>query len=139
MTVAGTTEKTAVFSLPEETVTVKFIKKSKNGITDKNHVAFGGLLNKAAFTLPARKLDRGHYTNVISKEEKVYLESLMNLEENALSVYRKEDNFWDTISIRLDKDDQKFNLSDPMDFIKIRVLESYDDLIQHQVIPDHLK
>ena len=122
-------EKKQVFNLPDEKVVVRFIQRSKNGITDKNHVAFGGMLNKASVTLPARKLDRGHYTNVISKEEKVYLEGLMNLEENALSVYRKEDNFWDTISIRLDKEDQRFNLNDPMDFIKIRVLESYTNLV----------
>jgi hypothetical protein len=122
-------EKKQVFKLPEEKVTIRFIQKPKNGITDKSHVAYGGLLNKAAFTLPARKLDKGHYTNVISKEEKIGLEELMNLEENALSVYRKEDNFWDTVSIRLNKDDQRFDISNPMDFIKVRVLESYDDLI----------
>lgn len=46
----------------------------------------------------------------------------MGLEINALSIYKKEDNYWENYRIRLTKQDTTLDLSYPEDFIKYKVL-----------------
>jgi len=44
------------------------------------------------FTVP--RLSSGTYVNVLTDMEKTFLEDIMGLEYNALSIYKKENNFW---------------------------------------------
>jgi len=117
------------FTLPDEKVFVKFIKNPSGNITNKRHVAYGGLLENSVIELPAKKLNNGQFANVLSDNEKLELEVLMQMEKNALSVYKKADNYWSDIKIRLTKEGAYFNLSDPEEFIKVKVLGSYTDFI----------
>ncbi len=123
----------AGFKLPDEEVFVKFIKKAKGNVRDEKHIAFGGLLDGNGFTLPAKKLKNNNYANVLTDVEKDGLEELMGLKPNSLSIYRKDDNYWDKINIRLPKEGASFKLSDPDDYIKVRVLESYTNLIASSI------
>jgi len=117
------------FELPEDKVLVKFVKRPHGNITDPNHVAYGGLLEDSIVSLPAKQLENGKYANVLSKEEKEGLELLMGLEPNDLSVYKKINNYWDGISIKLSKEDFYLEPNNPEEFIKLRILESYTDKI----------
>ncbi len=126
---AGKDEVLISFKLPDEEVSVKFIKKPKGNIRDTKHIAYGGLLDGNGFTICARKLKNGNYANVLTDLEKEGLEDLMGLKNNALSIYKKEDNYWDKVNIKLPKEGATFKLSDPDDYIKVKVLESYTDLI----------
>jgi len=117
------------FKLPKEKVFVKFIKRQKGNITNERHVAYGGLLEDSAITLAPKQLDNGNFANVLSNEEKIGLEDLMDMESNSLSIYKKVDNYWRNIQIRLNKEGVEFDLSKPEDFIKVRILESYTNLV----------
>jgi len=117
------------FSLPKGQVHVKFIRVQRGSIVNEKHVAFGGLLESSSINLPARKLNNGNYANVLTKAEKEGIERLMSLEEDSLSVYKKTNNFWDTIDIKLTKEGLNLDLEDPTDFCKVKVLQSYPDLI----------
>jgi hypothetical protein len=79
------------------------------------------------FTVPM--LSNGTYRNVLTDNEKTYLEELLGLEVNALSVYNKKDNYWDNFLIRLTKQDTILDLSDPEDYIKYKVLLANKDTI----------
>ena len=79
------------------------------------------------FTVPM--LSNGTYRNVLTDNEKTYLEELLGLEVNALSVYNKKDNYWDNYLIRLTKQDTILDLSDPEDYIKYKVLLANKDVI----------
>ena len=73
------------------------------------------------FTVPIIE-SSGAYVNVLTNDEKTYLEKSMGLEPNALSVYLKRDNYWANYSVRLTKGDNYLDLSIPDDYIKYKVL-----------------
>ena len=79
------------------------------------------------FTVPM--LNNGVYKNVLTDNEKTFLEDLLGLEVNGLSVYSKNNNFWDNYLIRLTKQDTILDLSNPQDFIKYKVLLANKDTI----------
>mgnify|MGYP000209277843 FL=1 len=120
-------EKTKKFELPNEVVTVKFLKRKKGmaaHVAD-NHVISGGMLNgaKRTFTAPLKKT--GGIANVLTKEEKDFLEEETGMK---LSVYG---DFWTTFRVKLSKEDaeNKFDLSDPLDYISVRLLEALKDTV----------
>ena len=115
--------------LRNERVIVRFVPKENDIITDRKHVAFGGMMDNAVrgFTVPM--LSNGTYRNVLTDNEKSYLEDLLGLEVNGLSVYNKKDNYWDNYLIRLTKQDTILDLSNPEDYIKYKVLLANKDSV----------
>lgn len=115
--------------LRNEKVIVRFVPKDNDNIVDRKHVAFGGMMDNAVrgFTVPM--LSNGTYRNVLTDNEKSYLEEILGLEINGLSVYNKKDNFWDNYLIRLNKQDTILDLSIPEDYIKYKVLLANKDTI----------
>ena len=115
--------------LRNEKVIVRFVPKENDNIVDRKHIAFGGMMDNAVrgFTVPM--LSNGTYRNVLTDNEKSYLEEILGLEINGLSVYNKKDNFWDNYLIRLNKQDTILDLSIPEDYIKYKVLLANKDTI----------
>ena len=113
---------TPINPLRKEKVIIRFVPKENDSITDRKHVAFGGMMETAVrgFTVPM--LNNGTYKNVLTDDEKAYLEDVLGLEYNGLSVYNKKDNYWDNYLIRLTKQDTILDLSVPEDYIKYKVL-----------------
>lgn len=127
---AKTTKSIETFNpLRKERVIVRFVPKENDNIVDRKHVAFGGMMDGAVrgFTVPV--LSNGTYKNVLTDNEKTFLEEVLGLEVNGLSVYNKKDNYWDNFLIRLTKQDTILDLSDPEDYIKYKVLLANKDLV----------
>ena len=123
------TENEVYNPLRKEKVIVRFVPKENDSIIDRKHVAFGGMMDNAVrgFTVPM--LNNGTYRNVLTDNEKTFLEDLLGLEVNGLSVYNKKDNYWDNYLIRLSKQDTILDLSDPEDYIKYKVLLANKDTV----------
>lgn len=117
------------FTLPNEIVEIRFIKRQHGSIVNPSHIAYGGLLEGKGKTYPIKMLSNGNYANVLSKEEKDYLEKALSLPLNALSVYNKTDNYWREAKVRLLKESTFIDLSDPEQYIKFKILLSYPDEI----------
>jgi hypothetical protein len=121
--------------LRNERVTVRKIMKTKNGVFDKKHVLYGGMLDSSKKTFCVPILSSGTYVNVLTNDEKAFLEDFMGLEHNAMSVYKKYDNFWDDTnpngcgSVTLGKRDTILDLSNPNDYIKYKVLLANKEFI----------
>lgn len=119
--------------LRNERVVVRFIKKKHPLIDDPKHVAAGGLVTggKRRFSLPI--LSSGNYKNCLTNNEKDFLEYALSLEPNALSIYKKNDNFWDSgegnAEITLGKEDVFLDLSSPHDYIIYKMLLANSDYI----------
>lgn len=119
--------------LRNERVVVRFIKKPHPLVKDANHIASGGLIEggKRTFSLPT--LSSGNYKNCLTNNEKNYLEVALGLEKNALSIYNKTDNFWESGSgnaeITLSKEDTYLDLSKPTDYIIYKMLLANSDYI----------
>lgn len=121
-------EKVSGFTLPDELVTVKFIKRKKGlaANVDDSHVISGGMLQGARKRYCAPLNKNGTVANILTKEEKAYLEDITN--GINLSVYG---DFWKTYTVSLFKDSASntFNTSNPMDFIAVKLLETYSEEI----------
>lgn len=110
-----------VSCLRNEKIIVSYIMKATS-ISNQKHVLFGGMAENASKVLTVPQLASGQLKNVLTNDEKKFLEVVMGLEENALSIYNKEKNFWKNYQVRLGKSDTYLDLSIPDDFIKYKVL-----------------
>lgn len=115
--------------LRNEKITVKYILNEKTGITDRNHPFFGGLVQGAVINFVVPMLRNGSLKNPLTKAEKKYLEYIMGLDDNALSVHKVEDNYWDNYQVRLSKDDYILDLSTPKGYIDYKVLLANSDTV----------
>ena len=68
---------TPINPLRKEKVIIRFVPKENDSITDRKHVAFGGMMETAVrgFTVPM--LNNGTYKNVLTDDEKAYLEDVL--------------------------------------------------------------
>lgn len=114
--------------LRNEKIEVRFVPKLGK-IDNPKHVMFGGMAEGATKTYTVPMLQSGHYVNILTNEEKAYLEDAMGLEYNALSIYKKTDNYWDNLTVRLTKQSVYLDLSNPNDYIKYKVLLANKDYI----------
>jgi len=121
--------------LRNERVIVRYISRPSSMVPNKNHVLYGGMAETATrrFTVP--RLSNGSFKNVLTNSEKEYLEEVMGLEINALSVHNRKNNFWDDSNpegfgrVELHKQDNYLDLSIPEEYIKYKVLLANKDLI----------
>lgn len=106
------------FTLPDKVIKVKYIKRKRGMASDvsDDHVISGGMLNGSIKKFQAPLLSNGTIANVLTKDEKTYLESVTGLN---LSVYG---DFWLNHFVTLFKDDNQFDLSNPIDYISYKIM-----------------
>jgi hypothetical protein len=96
---------------------------------------YGGLAEGAFINITVPRLRSGIFVDVLTKNEKEYLEQIMGLEVGALNVYNKTNNFWDNTTeggisrVRLSKQNNHLNLNNPIDYIKYKILLANKDLV----------
>lgn len=122
-------EEATVNILRNERIIIRHIPKESGMVTDPRHVLYGGMAENAVRVYVVPKLRSGAYVNVLTDAEKSFLEEIMGLEYNALSIFKKEKNFWDEARVRLTKSDNYLQLSDPDDYIKYKILLANKDFI----------
>lgn len=121
--------------LRKERIIVRHIPRQSNMIQNPKHVLYGGMAETAIRVFVVPKLSSGRYVNVLTNDEKAYLEHIMGLEEDALSIYKREHNFWDDSNpegiakVMLKKQENYFDLSSPEDYIKYKILLANKDFI----------
>lgn len=121
--------------LRNERICIKHIPKQSGMITDHRHVLYGGMAETAKRTFTVPLLKSGAFADVLTKKEKDFLEYTLGLEVNAMSVYKTNNNFWSTAntngisSVTLFKQDNFFDLSDPTDYIKYKILLANKDFV----------
>lgn len=118
--------------LHNEKIFVRFVPKD-NGLP-KGHALSGGKADGATTSLCVPILrSTGSYKNVLTNDEKEFLENALGLDYNALSVYKKEGNYWDNYRVVLSKEGLHLNLSDPEDYIKYKVLLANTEIVAPSV------
>ena len=115
--------------LRNEIITVRHIPKEGGMVTNPKHILFGGMAEGATRTFVVPRLRSGSFVNVLTNEEKAFLEDAMGFEYNTLSSIKKVDNYWANVSVRLTKQDNYLNLASPDDYIKYKVLLANKDYI----------
>ena len=124
--------------LRNETVIVRKLPKRTNLVKDANHVMSDGMHDNAVKIYSVPKLQKSNtFVNVLTNEEKDFLEYIMGLPKNALSIYKQpaEQNYWSNAnpaglsSVTLRKKDNIFNMSVPADYISVKILMANKDKI----------
>lgn len=130
----GRSNKEAVINEPinclrNERVVVRYVPKESGIVTNPKHILYGGMAENAVkyFTVP--QLESGKLVNILTDDEKEFLEDIMGLEFNALSIYKKENNYWSNKQVRLLKQDNILDLTDPEQYIKYKILLANKDEI----------
>lgn len=124
-----------VSCLRKERIIVRHVPKPSNMVTNPKHVLYGKMAETAVRVFVVPVLSSGRFVNVLTDSEKSFLENIMGLEPNALSIYKKEHNFWDDSNpngiskVTLKKQDNYLDLSVPEDYIKYKILLANKDYI----------
>ena len=71
-------------------------------------------------------LRSGSYVNVLTDDEKRFFEKILGIN---LSVYEKDNNFWANRYVRLGKEPNYFDMSDPYQYIDVKILLANKDKI----------
>lgn len=135
-----------VSCLQNKRIAVRFIPKIGK-ITNPKHVFYGGMGETAKRTFVVPRTSTGKFAQVLTQEEQIFLEDYMGLAPGTMSPYRKEFNFWsdaneDGISrVSLGKYDNYFDLSNPEEYIKYKILLANKDYIAESLkyMEDHPK
>lgn len=131
-------EKSLKSCLRNEKVILRKLPKRTNLVKDSSHIMGDGMHDNAFYIYCVPKLQKSNnFVNVLTKEEKEFLEHEMGLPENALSIYRqpKEENYWSNAnpnglsSVTLRKRDNIFDMSKPTDYIAVKILLANKDKI----------
>lgn len=136
-----------VSCLRNERVIVRFVPRPSYMVQNPKHILYGGLAETATMTFVVPRLSTGMYKNILTDTEKTFLEHVMGLEYNALSIYKKQDNFWDDSNdsgigkVILHKQDNFLDLSNPEDYIRYKILLANKDFIAGSLheLEDHPK
>ena len=86
------------------------------------HVIYGGMAEGSIRKYVVPQLRNGQLVDVLTKEEKDYLEYYLGLQDNDLSVFKTHDNYWKKQMVVLPKEDSYLDLSNPNDYIKYKIL-----------------
>ena len=121
--------------LRDEKICVRYVPRQSHMVTDPKHILYGGMADDAVKTFVVPKLTTGTYVNVLTNSEMAFLEEKLGMDKGALSVYRKQDNFWSDANsqginkVRLRKQDNYLDLSTPEDYIRYKILLANKDFI----------
>lgn len=115
------------FTLPNEKITIRFIKRNKGLAADvnDNHVISGGMIEGATRKFCVPLLRNGGLKNVLTNEEKEFFEN-GHFNGVKMSIYS---DFWKTQYVSLEKLDTILDLSVPEDYLKYKILLAWDDVI----------
>lgn len=142
-----TNRSTVPSCLRKERVIVRHIPKETGMVTDPRHILYGGLAENAKRTFVVPMLRNGAYVNILTDDEKEFLENIMGLEYNALSIYKTTNNYWDDSnigcvnSVTLTKNDTYLDLSNPEDYIRYKILLANKNFVAPSMkeLEDHPK
>lgn len=122
--------------LRNERIIVRFVPSPTAMVQRKGHILYGGMAENATRSFVVPRLSKtGMFKNVLTDSEKSFLEKVMGLEINALSIYKKENNFWDDSNpngigrVTLHKQDNYLDLSIPEQYIQYKILLANKDYI----------
>ena len=106
------------------------IQRTRSFIDDKNHdgyFMYTGCVR--SYPVPVKK--SGGLLPIINKDEEEFFEDMLNLEKGALSFHnKKKDGFWTqrNFCVTIDKEGMILDLSDPMDYLKWRLLKEIPEI-----------
>lgn len=113
--------------LPNKVIKLKPILKPGKMIKDPRHIGYFMYNDAFKIFMVPRSEKTGSYTQILTSEEVEFFSNELQVD---LSFNKKVDNFWDTYSFRITKNDSlmsnglEFDLSDPYSNIDYRLMQA---------------
>lgn len=124
-----TTEKRSTFTLPDRKVKVMPVVRQGAWLPKGHDGEFMFTGTSAPISVPMNART-GTLVNPLTAEEQEYLEKALAKDPGDLSIYKpKKENFWSNYYVKLDKEGDILDLSDPNQYIKYKVLTINKELI----------
>lgn len=134
-------EKSLANPLTNTKVLIQYIWKPNTIYEKSGNPASGGMHERSLFSLPVPTNTDGSYKQILTDEETEFLGKKIGTD---LSFTNKD--FWSTIKVALKKEGVNFDLSDPIEYIRFKVIEAWSrpDIVnaQQRIIcpsPDRVK
>ena len=115
--------------LEKKRILLKPVPRGGGMVTDTTHMGYF-MWEGASVYASLPMTDRGDLFNIFKDdEEREFFEKVLDLD---LSVHKKKDNFWRKFTVKITKDGElmfegkRFDLGDPMDNLRVRVLKVQD-------------
>ena len=119
-----------VSCLKNEKVKITFIPWEGGLVgNDPKHILYGGMHEDSKVKYVVPRLQSGVYVNILTNQEKDFLEYVMGLPKNSLSVYNKVDNYWANKGIYIGKEGITLDLSDPEQYVNYKILLANKEFI----------
>lgn len=121
--------------LKNEKVIVRFLKKQRGSVQDPNSPLFGGMADTSSYTIVVPRDSSGTIKNILDENEKSFIEKKLGLEEDSLSVYKRDNNYWCTSTtgcinkVVLSKRGLILDLNNVEDYIKYKILLANPNLV----------
>ena len=119
------------FKLPNKKVMVTPVKRKGSFVPAGHENEF--LFKHSAYKIGVpRKQGNGEMVDPLTNEERTFFESKssgLSLEQGALSIYKQDRNYWKDFIVTLDKNILPLDLSNPMDYLRYKVLLTNKDII----------
>lgn len=134
--------------LRNERIKIVHIDRPSALVQNPKHALYGGMGENTIRSYCVPMLSNGQLVNVLTNDEKAFLEEYAGLEYNALSIYNKdEENFWKESNpngisrVTLHKNDNYLDLSNWQDYIRYKILLANKDKIapSYQAFEDYPK
>lgn len=121
--------------LKKQKVIVRFVPKQTGIVTDKDHILYGGMTENAKRSFVLKKNENNTFVDFLSNDEQRCLEKALGLKEGDLNPLKKVDNYFEESNqfgisrVTLHKSDNIFDLSNPIDYIKYKILLTNKNVI----------
>lgn len=121
-------EQNMINFLRNERVIVRYIRKKRGSVEDTRSPLYGGLAETSENTYCVPRQRNGALMNPLTNDEKVFFEKFLGLPEDALSIYKRDNNYWSTGTpdcvnqVTLTKREVILNLNNPVDYFKWKIL-----------------
>tara|TARA_R110000851_G_scaffold87648_1_gene191081 strand:+ start:36767 stop:37741 length:975 start_codon:yes stop_codon:yes gene_type:complete len=117
----------AVGSTTMETgdISYKYLPREVPGITDKNHVLFGGKLPSAIDRFPVCKNEAGRFVLNLSPQEESFIMDGLGLMKGDLNTFDKSNEYLDNLMIEVPRHGVTLNTSNPYDYLVDKILLGY--------------
>lgn len=124
-------EQPRVNVLVKKRVELRLLPRMSGLFKEKNHVLSNNFAptSRKRFTVP--RMANGQLARVLDENEQEQIEKAMGLDDGELSIYKVKDNYWEKpeTMVSLGKDSNFLDLSNPVDYIKYKILLANRDLI----------
>lgn len=107
----------------------RYIPRKVYGVTDKNHVLFGGKLDSSIDSFSVLRGVDGKYKLDLTPEEEKYLVEELRLSPGDLNLNDRNNEYLQSLKVEMPKTGLSLDTNEPWDLLRDKVISAYDNQV----------